>query len=55
MANTSIGLVLRHDAVEVVQLARGLGGQSTLWFGDLQIAANLSREKFIHLGVSGDR
>ena len=30
MANPIVGVVLRHDAVEVVQLARGLGGMKVV-------------------------
>ena len=48
MPNPYVGLVLRHDAVEVVQLARGLGGMKA---EHVMVRGSASRGKSFSRGI----
>ncbi|MBI4003894.1 MAG: pilus assembly protein PilM [Candidatus Omnitrophica bacterium] len=54
MANALVGLVLRHDAVEVVQLARGLGGTKVVKSARAAVAdGNLAAAIRSAMGTAG--
>jgi len=54
MANPVVGVVLRHDAVEVVQLARGLGGMKVVKSARAAVADNnLAKAIRTAMGMAG--